>query len=237
MRVVKKILRLICIMRLVCVLIVPAALWGQGFNPRISIFSSGTIMEGDRDFAVNGNQFRSEFVNGGNVGLRGTIDLTDHWSLDAAYRFGNNNLRVTESSVTPDVRTFGIRQHQITANLLHFLNGRDNRVRVFMDGGLGLSRFSPTELAVTAASDEFVNGPAVITDESKLSFNFGLGLETRLAGHIGMRLGARDAMTPIMRFGVPETSSGPGSAFFPVQGFTHNVEISIGTIFYLTSPR
>jgi hypothetical protein len=225
------------IMRLVCILIVPAALWGQGFNPRLSIFSSGTIMKGDRDFTVNGNQFRSEFVNGGNVGLRGTIDLTDHWSLDAAYRFGNNNLRVTEGTGITQVRTFGIRQHMITANLLSFLNGRDHRVRVFMDGGVGLSRFSPTELAVTAASNEFLNGPAAIMEENKLSFNFGLGIETRLANHLGMRIGARDMMTPIMRFGVPETSSGPGSAFFPVQGFTHNVEISIGTIFYLTSPR
>lgn len=231
MRVAKK------IMRLVCVLIVPAGLWAQGFNPRFSVFSSGTIMKGDRDFTVNGTQFRSEFVNGGNVGVRGTIDLTDHWSLDATYRFGNNNLRVTEGTSTTQVRTFGIRQHQITANLLRFLNGRDNRVRVFMDGGVGLSRFSPTELAVTAASNEFVSGPAVIIPENKPSFNFGLGVETRLADHLGMRIGARDMMTPIMRFGVPETSSGPGGAFFPVQGFTHNVEVSIGTIFYLTSPR
>jgi opacity protein-like surface antigen len=226
------------IVLIACVCMLSTALRAQGFNPRFSIFSSGTIMNGDRDFTVNGEQFRSEFVNGGNVGLRGTIDLTDHWSIDATYRFGNNNLRVTEGGGTPQVRTFGIRQQQVTANLLHFLNGRDNRVRIFMDGGLGLSRFMPTDLAIaTAANDEFLAGPAVLIPDNKFSFNFGLGVETRLANHLGMRLGARDTMAPIMRFGLPETSTGPGSAFFPVQGFTHNVEVSIGTIFYLTSPR
>ncbi len=220
-----------------CVLALSTSLWAQGFNPRFGVFSSGTIMKGERDFTVNGEQFRSEFVNGGNVGMRGTIDLTDHWSIDATYRFGNNNLRVTEASTTPQVRTFGIRQHQITANLLRFLNGRDNRVRVFMDGGLGLSRFSPTQLAITAAGNEFLQGPAVIADDNKFSFNFGLGAETRITDRLGLRLGGRDIMAPVPRFGIPETSTGPGGVFFPVQGFTHNVEVSIGTIFYLTSPR
>jgi opacity protein-like surface antigen len=110
-------------------------------------------------------------------------------------------------------------------------------VRAFMDGGIGLSRFSPTELAINAAGNEFLQGPAVITDDNKFSFNFGGGLEARFVDRLGMRLGVRDIMAPVPTFGVPVTSSGPGSAFFPIQGFTHNVEVSIGTIFYLTSPR
>jgi Outer membrane protein beta-barrel domain len=225
------------IVLLACICLISTALRAQGFNPRFSIFSSGTIMNGDRDFTVNGSQFRSEFVNGGNVGLRGTIDLTDHWSIDATYLFGNNNLRLTEASATPQVRTFGIRQQQVTVGLLSFLNGRHHRVRVFMDGGLGLSRFSPTDVAIAAASNEFLEGPAALVAENQFSFNFGLGMETRVTDHLGMRLGARDIMTPVPTFGIPQTSSSPGSAFFPIQGFAHNVEISIGTIFYLTSPR
>ena len=220
-----------------CVCLLSTALRAQGLNPRFSIFSSGTIMNGDRDFTVNGEQFRSEFVNGGNVGLRGTIDLTNHLSVDATYLFGNNNLRVTEAGGTPQVRTFGIRQHQVTLSLLSFLNGRNHRVRVFMDGGLGLSRFSPTDLAITAANNEFLQGPAIIAPENQFSINFGVGVETRVTDHLGMRLGARDMMTPIPTFGVPQTPSGPGSAFFPIQGFAHNVELSIGTVFYLTSAR
>jgi|RhiMetdeSRZDD1v2_1073273.scaffolds.fasta_scaffold231068_3 opacity protein-like surface antigen len=222
---------------LVCLVVIPAGLRAQGFNPRLGIFSSGTIMKGDRDFVVNGSQFRSEFVNGGNVGMRGTIDLTDHWSLDATYGFGNNNLRVVENGTTTTSRAFGIRNHQITTSLLRFVNGRDHRVRVFVDGGLGLSRYSPTELAIAAASTQFVNGPATITTDNQFNFNVGGGLESRLAQHIGLRLAVRDLMTPVPRFGVPETSSGPGSAFFPVQGLTHNIEVSIGTVLYLTSSR
>jgi len=225
------------IVLLACVCALSTGLWAQGFNPRFSIFSSATIMNGDRDFTVNGEQFRSEFVNGGNAGLRGTIDLTDHWSIDATYLFGNNNLRVTEGGGTPTVRTFGIRQQQITLGLLSFLNGRNHRVRAFVDSGVGLSRFSPTELAIASAGDEFLQGPALLADDNKFSFNFGGGVEARFVDHLGLRLGVRDIITPVPTFGVPETSSNPGSAFFPIQGFAHNVEVSIGTVFYLTSNR
>jgi hypothetical protein len=225
---------------LITILVVPAGLWGQGFNPRFGIFSSGSIMKGDRDFTVNGSQFRSEFVNGGKAGVRGTIDLGNHWAVDATYYFGTNNLRVTEMSTNPDVRTFGIRQHQITANVLRFLNGHDNRVRLFVDSGLGLSRFIPTDQAIAAAaSSQFVARPAVITSDNEFNFNVGGGIESRLTDRLGLRLGVRDIMAPIPRFGVPQTPSGPGnsSAFFPIDGLTHNIEVSIGTVIYLTSSK
>jgi hypothetical protein len=103
-----------------------------------------------------------------------------------------------------------------------------------MDGGLGLVRFSPTGLAITAASNNFLDRPAAISIDNRFSFNVGAGVESRLAERIGLRLAARDIMAPVPRFGVPETSAGPNVTFFPVTGLTHNVEISIGTVFYLT---
>jgi hypothetical protein len=32
---------------------------------------------------------------------------------------------------------------------------------------------------------------------------------------------------------VPTTPSGPGGAFFPVDGITHNVQVEIGVVFFL----
>jgi opacity protein-like surface antigen len=216
---------------------VSSGLWAQAFNPRFTLFSAGSIMKGERDFVVDGDQFRSEFVNGGKAGVRGTIDLTDHWSVDATYYFGTNNLRIREMDSSPDVRTFGIRQHQITTNLVRFLNGRDNRARLFVDGGLGLSRFVPTQEAIAAASTQFVDGAAAISSDNEFNFSFGGGVETRLTDHFGLRMGVRDMMAPVPRFGVPQTSTGPGGAFFPIEGLSHNIEVSIGTVFYLTGPR
>jgi hypothetical protein len=217
--------------------VLPTALLGQNLNPRVSLFASSSVLKGDRDFVVDGDQFRSQFITGGRIGVRGTIDLTNHWSIETTYLFGTNNLQVTQLSTTGQVRDFGVRQHQLTANLLHFFNGSRNRVRFFVDGGLGLSRFSPTDAAIAAASVKFIDESAVISSDNKFNFNYGGGVESRFTNRLGMRLYVRDHMVGMPRFGVPETPQGTGSDFFPVNGLTHNIEMSVGTVFYLASPR
>ena len=39
-------------------------------------------------------------------------------------------------------------------------------------------------------------------------------------------------MSPIPRYGLEESSSGPGGIFFPVSGILHNVEAAGGIVFY-----
>jgi hypothetical protein len=217
---------------IVAVLLAPAVLSGQDFNPRLSLFASSSVVMADRDFTANGSQYLSEFITGAKTGVRGTVDLTNHWSLDTTYMFGTNNLRITEMTSSPAERSFGVRQHHVTANLLRFINGTKSRARFFVDGGVGLSRFSPTELAKIAAASRFVDQPATLNSDNKLNFNFGGGVEGKFTEHLGMRLYVRDHMADIPRFGVPQTSQGSGSDFFPVSGLTHNIEASVGTVFF-----
>ena len=61
----------------------------------------------------------------------------------------------------------------------------------------------------------------------------GGGLEARLNRWLGLRFDFKDYMSPIPRFGLGETSSGPGGIFFPVSGIVHNVEVAAGIVFYL----
>jgi opacity protein-like surface antigen len=204
-------------------------------NLRVGTFGSGSLMMADRDFTISGDQFRSEFLNGGNYGFRGVIDLTDNWALEGSYSYGNNNLRITETAGnTTDVRNFGVRQHGWNANALRYLNGNDSRFRMFVDGGLGLSRFSPSELAqIAAVVDQFVDEPALITAENKVNFNFGGGVEAKASDRIGIRFDLKDHIAGVPRFGVPQTPQGTGGDFYPVDGMTHNISAGIGLMWYL----
>ncbi len=58
-------------------------------------------------------------------------------------------------------------------------------------------------------------------------------METRANDWLGFRVDFRDHITGIPRFGLPESSRGPGSVFFPVSGVLHNTEVSLGAVFYL----
>ncbi|MDA2939262.1 hypothetical protein MYX75_13500, partial [Acidobacteria bacterium AH-259-A15] len=77
----KRFLRFIACTLLVALVFVPNA-FGLNPNPRVAILFGGSFLRGDRSFVVGGNTFTSQFVNGGKVRLRGTLDLTGHWSIE-----------------------------------------------------------------------------------------------------------------------------------------------------------
>jgi hypothetical protein len=200
-------------------------------NLRVGTFGTGSIMMADRDFSIGTSNFRTEFLNGGSYGFRGVIDLTDNWSIEGSYSYGNNNLRVHDTDgSTAEVRNYGVRKHGWNANALRFLNGSDSRVRLFVDGGLGLSRFSPTELAQVAAAFEFIETGALIAPDNKVNFNVGGGLEAKATDRIGIRFDVKDHIAGAPRFGVPETGSGD---IYPIDGMTHNISAGIGLMWYL----
>ncbi len=60
----------------------------------------------------------------------------------------------------------------------------------------------------------------------------GEGIEARLNRWIGIRFDVKDYISAIPRFGLDETSSGPGAVFFPVSGAVNNVETAAGIVFY-----
>ncbi len=210
---------------LLTVLLLTPNLLGQDLNPRATTFAGGSFLKGERTFTVGGEPFRSEFANGGKVGFRGAVDLTDHWAVEGAYSFGTNNLRIVElEKAPPRVRAFGTRVHQLTGNALYFLNEPRERIRPFATAGLGLARFSPTSDAKAIAAQRFVEEPAALRSSNKLEFNFGVGLEAKAKDRFGVRFNLRDHIARIPRFGVP---------VFPVSGFVHDFEISAEILIYL----
>lgn len=207
--------------------------FAQEPSARVSVFGSGSFLQGERFFVVDGDPFKSEFVDGAKFGFRGTVDVSNHWAVEGTYSFGRNNLRITElDEVPPEERGFGVQLHQVAGNVLFFFNNPEYRIRPFATVGVGLTRFSPTDDAKARAVLEFIDDPAAIEASNKFSFNFGGGVEARASQRVGVRFDFRDHVAAIPRFGLPETSSGPGGLFFPVDGAVHDIEVSVGVVFY-----
>jgi len=208
--------------------------FAQLLEPRVTGFLGGSFLGGERSFIVDGDPFQSEFENGAKVGLRFTTDLTDIWSLEGSYSFSGNDLNITELGTPPEKRFFGVGVHQLAVNGLYYLNSSGDTRRFFVTAGIGWVRFSPSETAkILALVDKFISDSASITTSNKFGFNFGAGMETRANDWLGFRVDFRDHITGYPRFGLPESSTGPGSVFFPVDGLLHHIELSFGAVFYL----
>ena len=208
--------------------------FGVNPNPRISISAGGSVVKGDRTFVVDGDNFSSSFVDGGKGRVRGTLDLTKKWSLEATYSHGRNNQRILELGDTPIQRDFGMKLNQVDLNFVHFFAARKSPVRPFLTSGIGSLRFSPTsEAKALALSDEFIDDPTQLVSTRKLTVAFGGGIEARFSRWLGLRFDVKDYISAVPRFGVPQTSSSSGGIFFPVDGILHNIEIGVGIVFFL----
>src|SRR5262245_49857541 len=219
---------------LLLLLAVSTALAAQEGGASITIFGSGSLPIAERNFMLFGEGFRTEYDNGGKVGVRGTMDLSDKWALEGTYAFGQNTWHVTEELGTPHAehRAFVIHRHQLTGGLLRYLNNRNDRVNFFVVLGGGLARFSPSDGARVRAAHEFVNNPAPdIQASNQWSVHAGAGLEAKMSSHWGVRLDVEDHVIPVPRFGLPETNPGGGADFYPQGGVIQDIEPSLGLVY------
>ncbi len=221
----------------ICALLVAAAVVPNALahpNPRITVLFGGSFIAGERSFDLNGNSFVSQFLNGGKFRLRGSLDLSSHWTLEGDYSFGRNDQRITQDTGgVIEQRDFKVNVGQVQLNFVRFFTDNESRIRPFFSAGLGAVRFNPTDEAKLAAlSGDFLTDPTQLTSSIDLSVAVGGGLEARLNRWLGLRFDFKDHMSPIPRYGLEESSSGPGGIFFPVSGILHNVEAAGGIVFF-----
>jgi Outer membrane protein beta-barrel domain len=208
----------------------------QNINPRVTFLGGASLLSGSRSFVIGPRLFDTQFQNGIKIGLRGTINLGEHWGAEGTYSFSANGLQVTQTAPA-SVRNFGVHLHQITGNALYFFTAPDKALRPFLTAGVGVSRYSPTSDAKLAAAQDFLGQPAVLTSNSTFNFNFGAGIESRPWEHFGLRLDVRDHLSAIPRFGLPQSAASPASAFFPVSGRAQDFEIATGLTYYFTGAK
>ena len=214
------------------ILAAPAA-FGQILNPRVTLSGGGSIPKADRTFVVNGQTFNTHFADGGRAKARLTLDLTRHFSIEGVYGFGTSNLNVTNTGGTPQTTGFGVKEHELQLNVLQFFTGSGSHLRPFLTTGIGDAHFSPTDAAKTAAANQFIGSPAQISSTNNISLTVGGGFEARARGRLGLRVDVTDHISAVPTFGVPQTSSGAGGAFYPVSGVVHNIQVEAGLVLHL----
>lgn len=205
----------------------------QILNPRVTITGSTSDVSADRTFVVNGNNFQTQYAGGARGKARLTLDLTKHFSVEGVYGFGTSNLDVTTTGNNPQTSAFGVREHEVQANVMHFFTGSSSHLRPFLSTGIGVAHFAPTSAAKTQASFQFIDSPATLSSDNKLSVTIAGGIEARSRHRIGLRLDVMDHISGIPTYGVPQTSSGPGAASYPVSGIVHNIQVEAGLVLYL----
>jgi opacity protein-like surface antigen len=210
----------------------PAA--AQGSNLRFTLFGAGSFLKADRTFPAEGETYHTEFAAGGRAGIRATLDITGHFSVEGSYAYGTNNFRLSNlNQVPPLVRGFGTSMQQIDGDVLYFLSGPRSRMRPFATVGFGILRVSPSSAAKAEASTRgFIAGPATLSSGNKFDFNYGFGVEQKLASYFGLRVDLHDYVLSVPRLGAPPGPGAPGAGFFPVSGLAHDVEIAAGIVIY-----
>ncbi len=114
-------------------------------NPRITVLFGGSFVSGERSFDLNGESFVSQFLNGGKFRVRGSLDLSSHWTLEGDYSFGRNDQRITQDTgTTIEQRDFKVTVGQVQMNFVRFFTDNESRIRPFFTAGLGAVRFNPT---------------------------------------------------------------------------------------------
>jgi hypothetical protein len=217
----------------VLVLAINASVVAAQTDPRVSAFVAGSFVAAQRDFTPNGiTAFRSQYDNGGKVGLRFTADLDNHWAAEASYSFGRNNLRVKQLDPPRSETKFETDLHQFEANASYYFEAVRNQWRPFVTFGLGFSRFSPTEKGQDTALQRFINQPARLNPSTRFGINFGAGVEGKLNNWFGVRADLKDHVVPIPRYGLPQQPLNAGGVFYPVQGSLQNIEAAVGAVFH-----
>jgi hypothetical protein len=61
--------------------------FAQGINPRITFFGGASLLSGSRSFVIGPSLFTTQFNNGIKIGVRGTVNLREHWGAEATYNF------------------------------------------------------------------------------------------------------------------------------------------------------
>lgn len=208
----------------------------QDINPRLTFLGGASLLSASRSFVIGPRLLDTQFQNGIKIGLRGTVNLREHWGAEGTYSFSSNGLQVTQT-IPARVQNFGVHLHQITGNALYFFDGPDKAIRPFLTAGVGLSRYSPTSDAKLAATQDFLGQPAVITSTSTFNFNFGAGIESRPWDHFGLRLDFRDHLSAIPRFGLPQSATSPTAPFFPISGRAQDFEIATGLTYFFAGAK
>jgi len=161
---------------LVAISLSPPQATAQQFEltPFVGYRWGGSFSDVERDF---GDIFNTDFTvsDASAWGAMADFALTENWQLEFLYSRQETDLRLDEGFLAPDNPLFDMNVEYLHGGLLY--QWTQAKVRPYVTGGLGGTRFSPID------SDA--------RSETRFSFNVGGGAKIFFGDHFGLRGDAR----------------------------------------------
>lgn len=214
--------------------------WAQ--TTSVYVTGGGTSLRNSGSFLEAYIPFNWSYTSGvaGNVGVEVPLKKSKIFGLEGSYGFSQNQLRLTETDVSPNVVTsYGFRDSRFSGDLVVHSPSTYRGIRPYFAVGGEYDSYSPTNSATTLAktSGFAKQYPAVVGTEGAGGVNFGGGLDLIGTRKLGIRLDVRDHITSTPTLGLPFGSTLASKAYFPVSGHAHDIEYSIGIVYHFGRNR
>jgi opacity protein-like surface antigen len=203
-------------------------------NYRFFIMGGLSSLTDQRSFTEGFIPFTSRYAGGGKVIAGVEVPLDKIFGIEASYGFGQNNLEINNLSYTYTlIKSYGVRNNRGSADIVGHVPGVWRGIRAYAVVGVEYDLFSPTSSAQTLAKTEgFARATsATLASEGHSGFNFGGGIDYKVASKVDLRIDVRDHMFGSPTYGLPQAATSATSAYFPISGSAQNIEYSIGLVY------
>jgi opacity protein-like surface antigen len=203
-------------------------------NYRFFIMGGLSSLTDQRSFTEGFIPFTSRYAGGGKVIAGVEVPLDKIFGIEASYGFGQNNLEINNLSYTYTlIKSYGVRNNRGSADIVGHVPGVWRGIRAYAVVGVEYDLFSPTSSAQTLAKTEgFARATsATLASEGHSGFNFGGGIDYKVASKVDLRIDVRDHMFGSPTYGLPQAATSATSAYFPISGSAQNIEYSVGLVY------
>lgn len=212
-----------------------ASLHAQNFN--VFVMGGGSALFNKKYYNVYGASFGSTYKTGSTFTVGADIPIIDILDAEVSYSQVRNNLAVTDfyNASTPSQEIgYPTLNQRVSLDAFAHAPKAIKGVSPYISAGLDYNHFGPAGTAASRAQSQGFNGVpnSVLSTENKIGFNFGWGLDFKLASIVSLRLDLRDHIMPSPTFGLPSQAASGYTAYYPISGNAQNVTVSAGFAFH-----
>jgi outer membrane protein W len=199
----------------------------------VIVMGGGSTVFNTTYFTSADERYRSSYATDARYTVGIEVPLGKILAVEATYSSGNNNLRVTNTSLEPDQTIqYGVRNKVGSVGLVAHAPFSRWGFHPYATLGWDYHRFAPTLAGKKEAEAQgfAAAGWAKLKFTDKLGLNCGVGVERKISRRLSLRLDVRDHFSGSPTFGLPPQSS--TSAIFPAKGLAQNVVYSAGLVIH-----
>jgi outer membrane protein OmpA-like peptidoglycan-associated protein len=194
----------------------------------IDIFG-GVSVFGQVNYGLN-----TKLINGGDLGVRVGVNVTNHVALEFSYSYMVNNVRLV-TPIAPGFPSYNFsnRIFYPAGNLVYHFTRTGSFLRPFVTVGVGPGMYNPTDTAKNYARNPIVNsefGSASLGDNLQVVLNYGGGVKLHLSRHIGLRFEVDGWTSRNPTFGLPNFPT--GGIYIPNNKTINGMQATVGASFY-----